>query len=65
MDPGSSPSRILNNHSEDQFPILPRCRSSSHLPPGLGDQPPVLAETGPAPPDYGLGCHHDQRVFPS
>jgi hypothetical protein len=35
MDAGCSPSRILSNHPEDQFPNFLRRRSSSDLRPGL------------------------------
>ena len=65
MDPRCSPGRILSNHLEDQLPNFLRRRSSPHLRPGSGDQPPVQAETSPVPPDYSLGCNHDQRLFPS
>ena len=65
MYPRCSPSRILNNHPEDQFPNFLRRLSSANRRPGPGDQPPVQAEAGPVPPDYSLGCNHDQRLFPS
>jgi len=65
MYPRCSPSWILNNHPEDQFPNFLRRLSSPHLRPGPGDQSPVQAEAGPVPPDYSLGCNRDQRLFPS
>ncbi len=65
MDPRRSPTRIINNHSEDQFPNLLRGGSSPNPSTGSGDQPPVQAETGTVPPDNRLGCDDDQRSFPS
>jgi hypothetical protein len=47
MDPRRSPCGVLNDHSEDQFPNLLRCRSSSDLPADSGDQPPVVITLQP------------------
>lgn len=65
MDPRRSPSWILNNHSEDQFPNLLGGGSSPTPPACSGDQAPVQAKTGTMPPDDRLRCHDDQRSFPS
>lgn len=64
MDARRTPSWILNNHSEDQFPNLLGGGSPPHLPSGRGNQPPVHTETSTVPPDNRLGCHDDQRSFP-
>ena len=65
MYPRCSPSRILNNHPEDQFPNFLRRLPSPNLRPAAGDQPPGQAEAGSMPLDYSPGCSHDQRWFPS
>ena len=65
MDARRSPTRIFDNHSEGPFPNLLGGGSTPNLPAGSGDQPPVQAETGTVPPDNRLGCHDDQRLFPS
>ena len=60
-----TPSGVLGNHAGDQFPNLYGGGSSSNPPSGVGDQPPVQAETGTVPPDNRLGCHDNKRLFPS
>ena len=64
MDARSSPRWVFRNHSEDQLANLLRRLSSPNLLPGSGDQPPVQTKTGSVPPDYSLGCNHDERSFP-
>ena len=51
MYPRCSPSRILNNHPEDQFPNSLRRLPSPNLRPAAGDQPPGQAEAGSMPLD--------------
>src|ERR1700693_6186776 len=56
MDAWGSPSRILNNHPEDQLPHFPRSPSSPDGPPDLGNQSPIQTETGPMPSGHRIGC---------
>ena len=65
MYPRRSPGGILNDHTEDQFANLLRCRSSSELPPDSGDQPPVHTKTSPVPADDGFGRDDDEGLLPS
>jgi hypothetical protein len=65
MDARRSPSRILNNHPEDQLPNLLRRLRSPNLCPDSGNQPPVQEETGSVPTDYSLGRDDDESLFPS
>ena len=65
MNPRRSPAWVLNDHPQDQFPNLLRCRSSSGLPPDPGDQPPVHTKTSPVPADYGFGRDDEEGVLPS
>jgi Integrase core domain len=65
VDAGRTPGRVFGGHAEDQFPNLWGDGSPPNPPAGVGDQPPVQAETNTVPPDNRLGCHDDQRLFPS
>lgn len=64
MDPRRSPSWVLGNHLEDQFPNLLRRRSSSDVPTDSGDQPPIHTKTTPVPADDGFRRDQDERMFP-
>jgi hypothetical protein len=65
MDPRCSPGWVLNDHTEDQFPNLLGCRSSSNLPPDSGDQPPVHAKTSPVPADDSFRRDDEEGLLPS
>jgi hypothetical protein len=65
MDPRRSPGGVFSDHTEDQFPNLLRCRSSSDLPPDSGDKPPVYTKTSPVPADDGFGRDDDEGLLPS
>ena len=65
MDPRRSPGGVFSDHTEDQFPNLLRCRSSSDLPPDSGDKPPVYTKTSPVPADDGFGHDDDEGLLPS
>lgn len=65
MDPRRSTGGVLNDHTEDQFPDLLRCGSSSNLPPDSGDQPTVHAKTSPVPADDGFRRDDDEGLLPN
>ena len=65
MYPRCSPSRILRNHPEDQFPNFLRRLSSPDGPPDLGDQLPVQTESASVPTNYGFRCDDDESLLPS
>jgi hypothetical protein len=65
MDSWRSPAGVLNDHAEDQFSNLLRCRFSSDLPPDSGDQPPVHTKTSAMPADHGFGRDDDEGLLPS
>jgi len=65
MYPRGSPGGVFSDHTEDQFPNLLRCWSSSGLPPDSGDQPPVHTKTSPVPADDGFGRDDDKGLLPS
>jgi hypothetical protein len=65
MDSWRSPAGVLNDHVEDQFSNLLRCRFSSDLPPDSGDQPPVHTKTSAVPADDSFRCDDEESMFPS
>jgi len=60
-----SPGRILENHSQDQFPNLFGSRLPSNGSSNPRYQPPVHSEADPVPAYDGFRCHNDQRLLPS
>ena len=65
MNPRRSPSWVLNDHPEDQFPNLLRCLFPSDLPPDSGDQPPIHTKTCPVPAGDSFRRDDDESFFPS
>jgi len=65
MDARRPPGWTLGGHPEDQFPNFSRDLPSPDALPAFGDQPPIQAETGSVPTNYGFGRHDEECSFPS
>jgi hypothetical protein len=65
VDPSCSPGWVLGDYTGDQFPNLLRRRSSSHLLPNSGDQPPVHTKACPVLAHDSFRGDQDKRIFPS
>ncbi len=64
VDAGSTPSRVLVDHAEDQGPDLFRELFSTNLLSHFREEAPVHAEASPVPTDHGLRGDDNKRSLP-
>lgn len=64
-DARGSPSRIIDGHEEGEIPHHFWCLFSPSPLAAPRNEPPIKTEASTAPSGNRLGCHDDQRLFPS
>lgn len=63
VDARCAPSRVLDDHAEDQVPYLLRGRFPPNLPPDSRNPPPIEAETRSVPADHCFRRDDDEGDF--